>query len=288
MIHVIKQTFSTRTLSPKHNLKTMLKKCLIWILPPPTNLLNTIQLNTEEITAILKSLETGKACGPDCINDRILKATAETITRPLTNLFNSLLTSSTVPDIWKKAYVSPIHKKDDKCSVENYRPISLISSVGKTFEKAIFKHVHNFLLDNQIITPLQSGFNHGDSTVNQLLDIYNTFCRAVDEGREVGAVFCDISKTFDKVWHRGLIAKPKHYGIDGPLLAWFESYLTNRRQRVVLPNGNSDWKEIKAGVPQGSILGPLLFIIYINDIVKKKQSLIRLFADDTTLSIIVD
>ena len=160
--------------------------------------------------------------------------------------------------------------------------------MGKTFEKAIFKHVHNFLLDNQIITPLQSGFTRGDSTVNQLLDIYNTFCRALDEGKEVRAVFCDISKAFDRVWHRGLIAKLKHYGIDGPLLAWFESYLTNRRQRVVLPNGNSDWKEIKAGVPQGCILGPLLFIIYINDIVKENQSLIRIFADDTTLYMIVD
>ena len=242
----------------------------------------------QAITAILKSLETGKACGPDCINNRILKATAETITRPLTNLFNSSLRSSTVPDIWKKANVSPIHKKDDKSSVENYRPISLISSVGKTFEKAIFKHVHNFLLYNQIITPLQSGFTSGDSTVNQLLDNYNTFCRALDEGKEVQAVFCDISKAFDRVWHRGLIAKLKHYGIDGPLLASFESYLANRRQRVVLPNGNSDWKEIKAGVPQGSILGPLLFIIYINDIVKENQSLILLFADDTTLYIIVE
>ena len=135
--------------------------------------------------------------------------------------------------------------------------------MGKTFEKAIFKHVRNFLLYNQIITPLQSGFTSGDSTVNQLLDNYNTFCRALDEGKEVQAVFCDISKAFDRVWHRGLIAKLKHYGIDGPLLAWFESYLANRRQRVVLPNGNSDWKEIKAGVPQGSILGPLLFILFI-------------------------
>ena len=133
-------------------------------LDPPTNLLNTIQLNMEEMTAIWKSLETGKACGPDCINNIILKATAETITRPLANLFNSSLRSSTVPDILKN--VSPIHKKDDKSSIENYRPISLISSVGKTFEKAIFKHVHNFLLDNQIITPLQSGFIRGDSTVN--------------------------------------------------------------------------------------------------------------------------
>ena len=138
-----------------------------------------------------------------------------------------------------------------------------------------------------IITPLQPGFTRGDSTVNQLFYIYNTFSRALDEGKEVLALFYDISKVFNRVWLCRLIAKLKHCGINGPLLAWFESYLTNRRQRVVLPNGNSDWKEIKAGVPQGSILGPLLFIIYINDIVKENQSSIRLLADDTTLHIIV-
>ena len=128
--------------------------------------------------------------------------------------------SSTVPDIWKKANVSLIHKKDDKSSVENYRPISLISSVEKTFEKAIFKIVHNFLLDSQINTPLQSGFTRGDSTVNQTLDNYNTFCWALEEEKEVRAVFCDISNAFHRVWHRGIIAKLKHYDINGPLLAW--------------------------------------------------------------------
>ena len=115
-------------------------------LDPPTVLLNTMLLNTEEITAILKSLETGKACGVDCINNRVLKATAETITRPLTNLFNSSLISSTVHDIWKKTNVSPIHKKDDKRSVENYRPISLISLVGKTLKKLFSNTCITFFL----------------------------------------------------------------------------------------------------------------------------------------------
>ena len=206
----------------------------------------------------------------------------------MANLFNRSLETSLVPDIWKRANVSPIPKKDDKSSVENYRPISLISSVGKAFEKIIFKHLHNYLLNNEIITPFQSGFTRGDSTVNQLVDIYNTFCRALDDGKEVRAVFCDISKAFDRVWHRGLIAKLHHYGICGSLLDWFKSYLSNRLQRVVIPGGDSDWMKIKAGVPQGSILGPLLFILYINDIVHDIQSCIRLFADDTTLYIIVD
>ena len=114
----------------------------------------------------LFGLEAGNPCGPDCINNRVLKTTAETITHSLTNVFNTSLKSSIVPDIWKKANVSLIHKKDDKSSVENYRPISLISSVGKTFEKLFLKNVHSFLLDNQIIAPLQSGFTRGHSTVN--------------------------------------------------------------------------------------------------------------------------
>ena len=112
----------------------------------------------------------------------------------LTDLFNTSLLHCTVPDIWKKANVSPVHKKDDKSSVDNYRPISLLSSVGKTMEKLIHKHVHNYLLQNNIITCFQSGFTAGDSSVNQLVELYNTFCQALDEGKEVCTVFCDIEK----------------------------------------------------------------------------------------------
>lgn len=107
----------------------------------------------------------------------------------------------------------------------------------KTFERVLYKRVHNFLVENQIITPFQSGFTRGDSAVNQLVDLYNTFGRALDEGKEVRVVFCDISKAFDRVWHKGLIAKLHHYGINGRLLKWFESYLSQRFQRVVIPGG---------------------------------------------------
>ena len=193
-----------------------------------------------------------------------------------------------MPDIWKKANVSPIHKKDDKTLVENHRPIPLLRSLGKTLEKVVHKNMHTFLLENNVITPFQFGFVPGDSTVNQLVDLRNTFSRALDEGKEVHVVFCDTSKAFDRVWHKGLIAKLQHYGISGGLLSWFESYLSSRVQRVVLPGGKSEWLEIKAGVPQGSILGPLLFILYINDIVHGIHSNIRLFADNTTLYIRVD
>ena len=119
-------------------------------------------------------------------------------------------------------------KKMIKDDVVNYRPISLISSVGKSSEKSIHKHVHNFVLANQMITPFLSGFMPGDSTVNQLTDMHNTFCQALDEGKEVCVVFCDISKAFLRVWHCGLLAKFDHYGITGNLHRWFVSYLSTR------------------------------------------------------------
>ena len=126
----------------------------------------------------------------------------------------------------------------------------------------------------------------GDSTVNQLVDTYNTFCKALDEGKEVRAIFCDISKAFDRVWHKGLLFKLRSVGISGTLLHWFANYLDNRKQRVVLPDATSCWTFTNAGVPQGSLLGPLLFLVYINDIVENINSKIRLFADDTSLFII--
>ena len=257
-------------------------------LPAPTVTIDSIHLETQEIYSILKTLQIGKACGPDMINNRILREIADSVSPVLTDIFNTSLSTAKVPDIWKQSNVSPVFKKDDKTNVENYRPISLISSVGKTFEKAVYKHIHNFILANQIITPFQSGFMPGDSTVNQLTDMYNTFCRALDEGKEVRVVFCDINKAFDRVWHRGLLAKLYHYGIIGNLHKWFENYLTDRIQRVTIPGGSSDWVSVNAGVPQGSILGPLLFLLYINDIVHEINSSIRLFADDTSIYIIVD
>ena len=144
----------------------------------------------------------------------------------------------------------------------------------------IYKH--------NLLSSLQSGFIPGDSTVNQLTYLYNTFCQALDSGNEVRVVFCDISKAFDRVWHAGLLLKLEAAGVTGQVLEWFKSYLTNLKQRVVLPGAVSDWNFIHAGVPQGSILGPLLFLVYINDIVLDIGSNIRLFTDNTSVYIVVD
>ncbi|MCG7883757.1 MAG: reverse transcriptase family protein [Candidatus Thiodiazotropha endolucinida] len=250
--------------------------------------LDNIIFSPDEVKSVLQTLKLGKSSGPDNINNRILKELAYPISKPLSDLFNYSLSRGSFPDTWKQANVSPLYKKDDPSLVSNYRPISLLSAVGKTMEKIVHKHIFNYFEDNNIITCLQSGFVPGDSTVNQLVDIYNTFCKALDDGLEVRAIFCDISKAFDRVWHKGLLFKLKRAGINGLLLDWLEDYLSDRKQRVVIPGGSSQWEYIKAGVPQGSILGPLLFLLYINDVVQNVQSCIKLFADDTSLYIIVD
>ena len=149
-------------------------------------------------------------------------------------------------------------------------------------------NVFNFLVDTDFLSPFQSGFLPGDSTVNQLTFLYNSFSQAIDSGKEVRVIFFDISKAFDRVWHKGLITKLQALGLSREFIALLADYLKNRRQRVVLPGAKSNWNCTKAGVPQGYIPGPLLFLIYINDIVSNISSNIRLFADDTSLYLIIN
>ena len=278
----LNEFFTQQTILDEHN--ASLPRTRI----TPLYNLHSLRITSEEVKSTLLSLPTGKASGPDLISNKILKELAQPLASPLQDLFNFSLNKGKVPSIWKQANVTPILKKDDPSEVSNYRPISLLSTVGKVLEKIVHKRIFNFFQENHVITTLQSGFVPGDSTVNQLTDLYNTFCQALDEGKEVRAIFCDISKAFDRVWHKGLLYKLSSVGISGSLLQWFTDYLNNRKQRVVLPGTASGWTSIKAGVPQGSILGPLLFLIYINDIVENIHSSIRLFADDTSLYIVVE
>ena len=256
--------------------------------PAPDDVLSNLIITETEVEDILKTLDTTKASGPDNISPRLLKEASCILKKPFCRLFNLSLSQSIYPTQWKLANVTPVFKKDNPSDLTNYRPISLISVMGKVMERCVYKHIYNFLLDNNIISVNQSGFTPGDSAINQLLYITNEFGKALDDGKEIRVVFCDISKAFDRVWHKGLLWKLKSAGIRGPLLLWIENYLKNRRQRVVINNSYSGWEDIAAGVPQGSILGPLFFILYINDIVTEIESSIKLFADDTSLYIIVD
>lgn len=250
--------------------------------------LSDIFISVQDVKDAICLIDPTKASGPDVVSPRLIKEGANELAEPLSLLFNKLITNSVFPACWKQANVSPIFKKSDPSKPSNYRPISLLSCLGKLMERCVHKYLYNYVISNDILTTFQSGFIKGDSTVNQLTYLYNDISKAMDEGKEVRAVFCDISKAFDRVWHRGLLQKLSSIGIQGSLLNWFSSYLSSRKQRVVIANSSSSWSTINAGVPQGSILGPLLFLIYINDIVADIQAKIRLFADDTSLYIIVE
>ena len=241
-----------------------------------------------EVESVLKTLPLAKATGPNGLSNRILRELSKELSIPYCFLFNQSLRAGIVPSSYKEANVCPVPKKGNLTDVTYYRPISLLNSEDKVLERLVFKHLFNHLRGNNLLSSLQSGFLPGDSTVNQLTLLYNIFCQALDSGKEVRAVFCDISKAFDRVWHAGLLVKLQAAGVTGNVHTWFADYLSDRKQRVVLPGAVSDWTDIRAGVPQGLILGPLLFLLYINDIVQDIGSNIRLFADDTSLFMIAD
>ena len=248
------------------------------------NILSNINVTIDEIIDIVRTLDPNKASGPDIISHRMLKICPEKIAKPLLIIFKKSLAQCKYPSTWKIANVIAILKKGDSSLPSNYRPISLISCVGKVMERVVYKHVYNHLQRNKLIYEYQSGFLPKNSTVHQLLEIYNSILNSLEK-REISCfVFCDFSKAFDKVWHKGLLYKMNSYGIEGNLHSWFCNYLYERKQRVVIKDNSSTLQTVSAGVPQGSVLGPLLFIIYINDIAENLISLTRLFADDTSFS----
>ncbi|OWF53445.1 RNA-directed DNA polymerase from transposon BS [Mizuhopecten yessoensis] len=245
--------------------------------------LESIVITNENVSDILKTLKLGKASGHDKISHTLLKNTAISIARPLT-VFNMSLRISIFPEYLKQAIVLQFFKKGDRHLVSNYRPISLLSCVSKIFERVVFRYVHNYFVDNSLFYTFQSGLMANHSTVHQLIEIYHTICHSFEEKKHACLIVCDISKPFDRVWHKGLIVKLKAYWIKGKILEWITSYITNRQQKVLLDKNYSTTGNLRAGVPRGSVLGPLMFLIYINDIADNILSISRLFADDTSLS----
>ena len=253
------------------------------------NQLSSIEIDVQEVRDLLSILDVNKAYGPDAIPPILLKEGAPVIADSLCKIFNASLDQKTIPTLWKEANVLSLFKKGSASDVGNYRPVSLLSSVSKILERIVFKHVFNHFRDNFLLTVHQSGFLPGHSTITQLVELHHSFCKAISDNKEIRVVFLDISKAFDRVWHNGLIYKLRKFGIAGPLLNWFVDYLHNRKQRVIVSGQYSDWASIKAGVPQGSVLGPLLFLVFINDIVHVTHHCqIKLFADDTCMFLNVD
>ena len=249
----------------------------------PEVLIDQKVIQPEDVYKILINLDVSKSTGPDGTSNKLLQQAAVPISQPLSHLFNYCLSTGYFPEVWKIAHVIPIYKKDNPMFCNNYRPISLLCCISKVFEKILFDHIYAFLKGNGLLNHNQSGFTPGDSTINQLINICNKVHNQLDIDDEILAVFLDLSKAFDKVWHKGLLYKLKRIGITGKLLDWIESYLSNRKQCVVINGTKSEILQLNAGVPQGSVLGPLLFLIYINDLCDGLSSEVFLFADDSSI-----
>ena len=210
---------------------------------------------------------------------------APVIYKQLTELFNLSLKSGEYPDDWKLAKVSPVFKAGERNDPNNYRPISILSTISRVFEKLVYEQIYNYLTKNNLLDSRQSGFRSLHSTVTVLLDLTNQWCFNIDRGLVSGILFLDLKKAFDTVDHQLLPTKLEYIGIRGHALEWFKSYLESRFQ-IVFTNGVlSDKAILRCGVPQGSILGPLLFLIYINDLTTiADYATVRMYADDTNMT----
>ena len=249
--------------------------------PKIKNLLK-IQITQEDLQKKLQALNPNKSPGPDGIHPKIFKETASVISEPLQMIFNESLKLGKLPSAWKEASITAIYKnKGDKHSATNYRPVSLTSVACKLMEKFIRDATLQFLQSNNILTNKQFGFIKGSSTTLQLLTIMDEWTEILERGGKIDVVYFDFQKAFDTVPHRRLIELMKHYQIENSVVTWISDFLTGRKQQVLVNGVKSSVFDVTSGVPQGSVLGPLLFLIYINLMVEKvHENGLYLFADD--------
>jgi sarcosine oxidase/L-pipecolate oxidase len=212
-----------------------------------------------------------------------LKKCLPRLGKPLATLLKLSFNLGKLPQEWKNANIVPVSKADNKSDPNNYRPISLLCIIFKVMETIINDFLRKHLFNMKLLSSRQYGFQAGKSTMDLLAHATQNWTEALHRGHEVKVIALDISRAFDRVWHKGLLSKLMSFGVCGRLYRWIRDFLTCRQQRVVLSGQTSSWSKINAGVPQGSILGPTLSLVFINDLTDEVENHIDLFADDTTL-----
>ena len=247
---------------------------------------DNVSFTDEVILDKLKNLKVNKSPGPDLLHPRILYEVRHLIVTPLRLIFETSFNNGLIPQDWKFANTVPIYKKGSKAEVNNYRPVSLTNVACKIMESIIRDHVMKYFLDNHLFSNRQYGFLRGRSTVLQLLSIIDDWTVKLDSGGQIDCIYMDFEKAFDKVPHRRLISKLHSYGIHSKIILWITDFLDKRQFRVTVNGKFSSWHDVVSGIPQGSILGPLLFIIYINDLPDLCNDLhtkLYIYADDTKI-----
>ena len=256
-------------------------------LPPFENRTNIsmkhMYVSGDDVLSRLKLLKTSKKHGADEIHPRMLSELAEELAEPLALLFNTSMKEGVLPADWKTAMISAIYKKGSKHIPENYRPISLTSIVCKLMEGFVRDEVMQHLIENKLLSAKQFGFIPGRSTTTQLLYYLDKCVQTIADGGVVDAIYFDFSKAFDTVPHRRLVKKLKAYGINGDVLEWITEFLHGRTQEVIVNGEKSVKAPVISGIPQGTVLGPVLFVVYINDLLENIKSDGLMFADDTKI-----
>ena len=258
--------------------------------PPPRltqecdQLLTTVEVTQERVERLLREVDIRKATGPDDVSPQVLRHCSSELAGPLSEVFKACVRENTWPSVWKKARVVPIHKKKSRSNPANYRPISLLSVVGKVLERVVVEAITRHLEDNALLSDHQFGFRSGRSTTDLLMLLSKDWQDSLDNGLDTLVVALDIAGAFDRVWHAGLLEKLRAKGIQGPLLMLVADYLQERTLHVVVNGQQSGNLPVGALVPQGSVLGPVLWNLYIDDLLKSLPA-VSAYADDCTLSL---